>query len=68
MSTRASRVGRGYLLGGCAIIASLGFGGLADAQTKLPEVVVAAPKEKPKPHRAHVRVALQDERTAWGRI
>jgi hypothetical protein len=67
MSTRASRVRRGYLLGGCAIIASLGFGGLADAQTKLPEVVVTAPKEKPKPHREHVRVALQDEKDGLGK-
>jgi hypothetical protein len=57
MSVRSFHVHRGYFLGGCAIIALLSFGGAAAAQTKLPEVVVSAPKEKPKPRRAQVRVA-----------
>ena len=58
MSTRVSCMRRGYLLAGCAIIVLLGFGGAATAQqTKLPEVVVTAPKEKPKPRRAQVRPA-----------
>jgi TonB dependent receptor-like, beta-barrel len=58
MLTRFSRTRRGYLLGGCAIVVLLGFGGGATAQqNKLPEVVVTAPKEKPKPRRAQVRPA-----------
>jgi outer membrane receptor protein involved in Fe transport len=56
MSTiRVSSVHRGYFLGGCAIFALVGFGGTASAQTKLPEVVVSASKEKPKPRRVQVR-------------
>jgi hypothetical protein len=56
MSTRVSRIRRGYLLAGCAIIVLLGFGGAATAQqTKLPEVVVTAPKEKPKPRRVQAQ-------------
>ena len=46
---------RGYFLGGCAIIALVGFDGTASAQTKLPEVVVSAPKEKPKPRRVQAQ-------------
>jgi TonB dependent receptor-like, beta-barrel len=57
MSTRVFRVRHGHFLSGCAIIALLGFGGAATAQTKLPEVVVSAPKEKPKPRRVQVRAA-----------
>ena len=65
MSTRVSRMRRGYLLGGCAIIVLLGFGGAATAQqNKLPEVVVTAPKEKPKPRRAQVRPAPAPTPTA----
>jgi outer membrane receptor protein involved in Fe transport len=52
---------RGHFLGGCAIIALLSFSETGNAQTagnaqtKLPEVVVSAPKEKPKPRRVQVR-------------
>ena len=55
MSVRMFRARRGHCLGGCAIIALLSFSGAAIAQTKLPEVVVTAPKEKPKPRRVQVR-------------
>ena len=58
MSVGIFRVCRGHFLGGCAIVALLSFGGTAAAQqTKLPEVVVTAPKEKPKPRRVQVRTA-----------
>ena len=53
---------RGYFLGGCAIIALVGFGGTASAQTKLPEVVVSASKEKPKPRRVQVPSSRQRRR------
>ena len=39
---------RGFLLGGSVIAAALGFAAGAAAQTQLPEVVVASPKEKGK--------------------
>jgi TonB dependent receptor len=51
------RVRRGYSLRGCAVLAALAFSGAASAQTQLPEVVVSAPKEKPKPRRAQIRAA-----------
>jgi outer membrane receptor protein involved in Fe transport len=53
MSIRVCRAYSGYFLSGLALLALLGVGGAASAQTKLPEVVVSAPKQKPKP-RAHV--------------
>ena len=46
---------RGDVLGACAILVTLSIGGAAFGQTKLPEVVVTAPKEKPKPKRAQAR-------------
>jgi outer membrane receptor protein involved in Fe transport len=54
MSFRAPRTYRGYLLGGSALLALIHFAATASAQTQLPEVVVSAPKQKPKPRRAHV--------------
>jgi len=56
MSVRTCRVCRGSLLGGSALLALVGLGGAVSAETKLPEVVVSAPKEKPKP-RPQVRAA-----------
>jgi outer membrane receptor protein involved in Fe transport len=50
MSVRMRRVCRGSLPGGFALLALMSLGGAAGAQTtNLPEVVVSAPKEKPKP-------------------
>ena len=49
MSVLSVRSSRGYLLRGCAIVVALGCASVAGAQTQLPEVVVSAPKEKPKP-------------------
>jgi hypothetical protein len=63
MFVRPYRVRSRYLLGGSALLALIAFGETGnaqtagDAQTKLPEVVVTAPKEKPKPRRAQVRTA-----------
>jgi TonB dependent receptor len=54
MSVRRFRVRRGYFLGCSAMLALMSLGGTAHAQTTLPEVIVSAPKEKPKPRRAHV--------------
>src|SRR5580692_4152076 len=48
MSVLTFRSFRGYLLRGSALAVALGFAGVAIAQTQLPEVVVSAPKEKPK--------------------
>jgi opacity protein-like surface antigen len=51
----SSCVSRSYLLcGSSAVAAVLGFATAAPAQTQLPEVVVSAPKEQPKPRRAQV--------------
>src|ERR1700733_255223 len=49
MSVLSVRCSRGFLLRGCAIVVALGCASVAVAQTQLPEVVVSAPKEKPKP-------------------
>jgi outer membrane receptor protein involved in Fe transport len=49
MRIRAHRACRGYFLGGSALLALASLGGTAGAQVQLPEVVVSAPKEKPKP-------------------
>jgi hypothetical protein len=61
MFVRPYRVRNGYLLGGSALLALVVFGEAANAQTvaqtQLPEVVVTAPKEKPRPRRAQVRTA-----------
>ncbi|MGA2819010.1 MAG: hypothetical protein ABSE67_22520, partial [Xanthobacteraceae bacterium] len=47
----------GYLMIGPALLALVVVGGAASAQTQLPEVVVSAPKQKPKPQRAPAHVA-----------
>jgi len=52
---RARRACRAYCLCGSALFALLTANGATSAQTQLPEVVVSAPKEKPKPRRVHVR-------------
>ncbi len=52
---RARRTRRAYCLCGSALLALLTANGATSAQTQLPEVVVSAPKEKPKPRRVHVR-------------
>jgi hypothetical protein len=57
MSVGIIRARRGHLRAACAIVATLGFGGAAPAQTTLPEVVVSAPKEKPKPRPVQARRA-----------
>jgi outer membrane receptor protein involved in Fe transport len=57
MSIRAHRACRGYTLGGVALLALTGFGESVSAQVQLPEVVVSAPKQKPKPRRTQVRAA-----------
>jgi TonB dependent receptor len=55
------RVRSRYLLGGSALLALIALGETGNAQTagntqtKLPEVVVTAPKEQPKPRRVQVR-------------
>jgi hypothetical protein len=57
MSIHAYRAGRGYFLGGSALLALMALGGAASAQTapiKLPEVVVSGAKPKPKPRRVRV--------------
>jgi TonB dependent receptor-like, beta-barrel len=64
MSIRVSSVRRGYFLGGCAMVALLSFTGAATAQTKLPEVVVSAPKEKPKPRRTQAQHVAPASATA----
>ena len=48
---------RGYLLGGLSLLAFISLGVAASAQTQLPEVVVSAPKQEPKPRPRHVRAA-----------
>jgi hypothetical protein len=45
----------GYLMTASALLALVVVGGAASAQTQLPEVVVSAPKQKPKPQAAPVR-------------
>jgi TonB dependent receptor-like, beta-barrel len=45
------------LLGGSAVLALFGFGGMAGAQVNLPEVVVSGAKPKPRPHRMQRRAA-----------
>ena len=55
---RALPAGCPYLLCGSVLLALAGLGGAANAQTKLPEVVVSAPKQKPKkPRTQQVRAA-----------
>jgi len=49
MSTRTYLVDRGPIVGCVALFGFLGLSATAIAQEKLPEVVVTAPKEKPKP-------------------
>ncbi len=53
------RVCRAFFLNGSALLALVAVGGAASAQTQLPEVVVSAPKQqpKPKPRTAQVRAA-----------
>ena len=48
---------RSYLLGGISLLAFISLGVAASAQTQLPEIVVGAPKQKPRPSRAPARVA-----------
>jgi len=57
MSIRAYRACPGYILSGAALLALAAIGGRASAQTQLPEVVVSAPKQKPKPRPQHARAA-----------
>ena len=58
MSIYVYRACRAYLLGGSVLLALVGLGGAATAQTQLPEVVVSAPKQKPKkPRTQQVRAA-----------
>jgi len=47
---------RGYVVVGVSLTALVFADGAASAQTQLPEVVVTAPKQKPKPP-AHARIA-----------
>jgi outer membrane receptor protein involved in Fe transport len=54
MSIRLHPAGRGYFLVGLSMLAFITCGGAASAQVKLPEVVVSASKQKPKPRRTHV--------------
>src|SRR5580700_4170449 len=49
MPVRSHRHYRAYLLGGSAMLALLGFGGIALAQVALPEIAVTSSREKPKP-------------------
>jgi outer membrane receptor protein involved in Fe transport len=56
MFVRPHPARRGYFLGSLSLVAFISLGVAASAQVQLPEVVVSAPKEKPKPqHRVHVR-------------
>jgi hypothetical protein len=55
MFVRTDRARRGCLLGGWALLALIVCSGAAIAQTQLPEVVVSAPKEKPKPRRVQAQ-------------
>ena len=57
MSIHARRASRAYFLGGTALLVLIGLGPEASAQVKLPEVVVSAPKEKPKPPARRARAA-----------
>ena len=57
MSIRAYRACPGDILGGAALLALAAISGGASAQTQLPEVVVSAPKQKPKPRPQHARAA-----------
>ncbi len=56
MHVRAHRVRPGYILG-CSALVLVSFSETAVAQTTLPEVVVSAPKQKPKPRPRHVQAA-----------
>ncbi len=56
MHVRAYRVHPGYILG-CSALALVSFGETVGAQTPLPEVVVSAPKQKPKPRPRNVQAA-----------
>jgi hypothetical protein len=64
MSVRARRACRGYVLVVLGLPAIVDFCGAASAQTQLPEVVVSAPKEKPKPRRVQGRVQVPAAPTA----
>jgi outer membrane receptor protein involved in Fe transport len=59
MSIRAHRATRGHFLSGSALLALMSIGASAGAQTVLPEVVVSAPKQqpKPKPRPVHAQAA-----------
>ena len=57
MSSSVFRLRPSHFLGCGAMISLLGFGTAATGQTKLPELVVSAPKQKPKVGRAQTRVA-----------
>ena len=57
MSVGIVRAQRGRRLAVGVVVAMLSFGGVALAQTPLPEVVVTAPKEKPKPHPVQAHAA-----------
>ncbi len=56
MHVRAYRVRPGYILG-CSALALLSFSETTAAQVPLPEVVVSAPKQKPKPRPRNVQAA-----------
>jgi hypothetical protein len=70
MSVGPYRVRSRFRLGGSALLALVIFSETGNAQTagntqtKLPEVVVTAPKEKPKPRRAQTRPAPAPAPTA----
>ena len=58
MRIRAHCKYRGHVVCGCVLLASAMFSETAAAQVQLPEVVVSAPKEKPRPPRQrNVRAA-----------
>src|SRR5271169_1261876 len=64
MFIRTHRAMRGYFLSGSALLAVMSIGGAASAQTTLPEVVVSAPKQQPKPKPRRVQVQAAPTRAA----
>jgi outer membrane receptor protein involved in Fe transport len=64
MFIRTQRAMRGYFLSGLALLAVISIGGAASGQTTLPEVVVSAPKQQPKPKPRRVQVQAVPTRAA----